>query len=208
MKLIALKIGALKPEQAVTDVTQAKALGIDAFALNLGTASEPWATDAVAYMFEAAEANDFKLFFSFDMFHFQDPADFIPMFVNYSSSPAHYMHDGLPFSSTFYGATQTFGEASPNEGWQVHFRDALQAEGVETYFVPAFSDAPNGPADFFSEYDMVDGVMSWDSAWPAQANGLVNVTDEIDTEYNDGAHEVDKTFMMGKIYHHSLLSLS
>lgn len=166
--------------------------------MNLGTTTDDWAVENVQNLFDAANDNDFKLFFSFDMNWFTDPSDFIPLFLEYASDPAYYHHDGRPFTSTFYGGTANFGEDNPNDGWQIHFKDALEDQGVETYFVPAFSDATNASSDFFSSFPVVDGAMSWDTAWPAQESGLVNVSSEIDQEYLDGAHDVDKTFMMGK----------
>ena len=51
--------------------------------------------------FSVAEQLGFKLFFSFDMTWFTSPDQFLDYLVAYMSSSAYYLHDGLPFVSTF-----------------------------------------------------------------------------------------------------------
>ncbi len=139
-------------DEAATDVREAKALGIDAFALNVQNTVDSWATNSISYIFAAAESQDFKLFFSFDMDAHNQVSYYLDIFKQYHSSSAYYQHNNLPFLSTFWGATLTFGSSTPNQGWQTQLRDALSNEGISVYFVPAFSNAPNGPTDFFSTY--------------------------------------------------------
>jgi len=188
----------MQPDDAVTDVQDAKALGIDAFAVNVqNTVNDGWAVNALNALFTAAEDNNFKLFFSFDMATVDDISFFIPLFLDRYTSSAYYKHNDLPFVSTFYGATMNFGHSSVSDGWQAELRDALSEKGVEIFFVPAFSNAPKGPTDFFSTYPVVDGVFSWDSSWPWEDSGNVNVSSSIDKEYLSGAKDASKTFMMG-----------
>ena len=149
----------MSAEQAIVDVQQAKAINIDAFALNVQNTVDPWAVDSIRFIFDAATNNDFKLFFSFDMAARSEVSYFLDTFVRYSTSPAYYRHNILPVISTFYGARLTFGSPTPNEGWQRQLKDALRARGIEVYFLPAFSDAPNGPTNFFSTYPV--GVVFW-----------------------------------------------
>ncbi|KAF8912344.1 glycosyl hydrolase family 71-domain-containing protein [Mucidula mucida] len=178
-------IGTMTADEAATDVREAKALGIDAFALNVQNTVDSWATNSISYIFAAAESQDFKLFFSFDMDAHNQVSYYLDIFKQYHSSSAYYQHNNLPFLSTFWGATLTFGSSTPNQGWQTQLRDALSNEGISVYFVPAFSNAPNGPTDFFSTYPVVDGRRN------------VNVSSTVDMQYHTGAINADKTFMMG-----------
>lgn len=148
--------------EAITDVQQAQALGIDAFAINIQNTVDSWATDAVSDLFAAAEQNHFKLFFSFDMAVQTEVSYYLDIFRQYANSTAYYTHNDLPFVSTFFGATLTFGSDNPNDGWQSQLRDVLSADGYEIYFLPAFSDAPNGPTDFFSTYPVRRPIVRFD----------------------------------------------
>jgi hypothetical protein len=89
----------MQEHQAVLDVTQAKAMDFDAFALNV-ISTDAWSMNALSYIFQAAAAIGFHLFFSFDMTHFTDPSQFIPLLKMYIGSPAYYHYNGLPFVST------------------------------------------------------------------------------------------------------------
>jgi glucan endo-1,3-alpha-glucosidase len=89
-------------DEALQDVQDAKALGANAFALNIGTATASWSTTSVSYLFDAAnQVGDFKLFFSFDMTGFSDPSQFLAYLASYVSNDAYYQYDGKPFVSTF-----------------------------------------------------------------------------------------------------------
>lgn len=90
----------MTPDQAVTDVTQAKAMGCDAFALNI-ISLDWWSTASVQYLFDAAAAAGFKLFFSFDMLHFSSPSQFFPLLLLWYTHAAYYLHNGLPFVSKY-----------------------------------------------------------------------------------------------------------
>jgi hypothetical protein len=87
-------------EQAVTDVTQAKAMGFDAFALNI-LSTDSWSTSAIAFLFQAAMLIGFQLFFSFDMRSFSAPSQFLPLLEQYVSNPAYYKYNSLPFVSMY-----------------------------------------------------------------------------------------------------------
>lgn len=73
-------------------------MGFDAFALNV-ISTDPWSMSAIAYLFQAAAAIGFHLFFSFDMTHFSDPSQFFAILKMYIGSPAYYHYDSLPFVS-------------------------------------------------------------------------------------------------------------
>lgn len=124
---------------------------------------EDWSTEAVASLFTAASGTDFKLFFSFDMGHFTDPSQFLPILEQYACHGNYYLYDSKPLVSTFDGGQLTFGSSSPNAGWQSTFKDAA---GVDVFFVPDFNDATGYPDNFFDTFTVVDGAFSWESAWP------------------------------------------
>ncbi|CAF3482461.1 unnamed protein product [Adineta steineri] len=164
----------MQPWQAVIDVQEAQSVGIDAFALNVAS-TDTWSTNAIQYLFDAAaQYNNFKLFFSFDMIHFTHPSQFLGLIEQWHNHQSYYSHNGHPFVSTFYGARLSFGESSPSNGWQKHYREPLQAKGIWTYFVPAFSDAMGSPTGFTYAFPVIDGVMNWDGAWPYESDGQVD----------------------------------
>ena len=183
--------------EALTDVQQAAAVGFDALALNVQDTTDTWATDAVQYLFEAAATTDMQLFFSFDMSVLTSPSQFLPMLEQWITNDTYYTYNDLPFVSTFYGGTLTFGASSSNAGWEEYYTDALSALGIETYFVPAFSDSPDTPSEFFEDFTVVDGMMCWDCAWPATSDTPVNVSSTVDAEYLEAGHAANKTYMMG-----------
>lgn len=87
-------------DQATTDVTQAKAMGFDAFALNV-ISSEQWSTAAIALLFQAAAKIGYLLFFSFDMTNFSSPDQLLPILFQYIGNPAYYKYQNLPFVSMY-----------------------------------------------------------------------------------------------------------
>ncbi|TFK94672.1 glycoside hydrolase family 71 protein [Polyporus arcularius HHB13444] len=186
------------PDEAVKDVQDAKAIGLDAFALNVQDASASWSTSAIQLLFDAAAANDFKLFFSFDMAVLDQPSTFLPLFKQYQNNPAYYYHDNRPFVSTFDGGAKSFGASSPNAGWQSQLKDALASSGINPFFVPDFDDYGGATYDaaFFSNYPVVDGVLSWEAAWPEVNEGTANVSSAKDQVAIQAAHAAGKVYMM------------
>jgi len=90
--------------EAAIDVAAAKAMGFDAFALdvlNFDTSSTFWSNTAIANLFAAALAIGFHLFFSFDTLHFTDPSQFFYLLEEYTSHGAYYHWDSKPFVSTY-----------------------------------------------------------------------------------------------------------
>ncbi|RPD67031.1 glycoside hydrolase [Lentinus tigrinus ALCF2SS1-7] len=185
-------------DEAVKDVQDAKAMGLDAFALNVQDVSSGWSTSAIQMLFDAAATNDFKLFFSFDMAVLDQPSTFLPLFRQYQSNPAYYYHDNRPFVSTFDGGAKSFGASSPNAGWQSQFKDALASSGINPFFVPDFDDYGGATYDdaFFSNYPVVDGVFSWEAAWPQESEGIANVSSAKDQVAIQASHATGKVYMM------------
>lgn len=125
------------------EIQEAKALGLDGFAVNLGgwTSSNPnhhyktW----LANLFEAArlEGPDFKLFISADTCCSLTASDIQDLIKTYSKHPNHYLYEGRPMLITFVG--QQKGEAF----WQDEVLTPLRQQGYNVYFVPYFSSIPS-----------------------------------------------------------------
>lgn len=93
---------------------------------------------------------------------------------------------------------KSFGENSPDSGWQIHYKEALASLGISTYFVPDFSDA-NANADLslmYEIYSVTDGLFNWESSWPTIGEGIANVSSTMDEQLMDAASAASKTYMM------------
>lgn len=189
--------------QAASDVRDAKALGIDAFALNIQNVVDSWATDAVKMLFEAANDQGFGLFFSFDMavLNEQDPGSFLPFFGQYAANTAYYKYEDKPFVSTFNG-----GILQNGGDWTRKLRDGIEADGFTPYFVSDFGLYSSSSASASSSlmgslktYSAVDGVFSWETAWPAQDDGISNILSSVTDKVGlDAAHATGKSYLMRK----------
>jgi glucan endo-1,3-alpha-glucosidase len=181
--------------EATIDIRDAITAGFDAFALNLPS-TDSWATDAVSHLFAAASGTSFKLFFSFDMTRFSNPSQFLPVLEQYAANESYYLQNGRPFVSTYKGGTLTFGQSNANTGWTVAFRQPLVQRGIDPFFVPDFDDANGYPSGFFETFTVADGAFSWESAWPQNSQGRVNVSDSVDQSVLQEAMAARKMYMM------------
>jgi glucan endo-1,3-alpha-glucosidase len=193
-------IGSITPEHTNQDIIDAKNLGLDAFALNLGMplpltspvthtdffadSMDGWATDTVNHLFDQADASSFGLFFSFDHNHFTSPTEYTEYLKPFLTRPSYFKYNAKPLVSTFNG------EAISNDDW-ASFKSAVG----DVLLIPGFSNAVPSP-DFFSTRSALDGVFNWNS-WPAAASGKVDVSDVDDTTYLSAAHSQSKLFIMG-----------
>jgi hypothetical protein len=146
-----------------SDMKLAKAAGIDAFALNIGTDSYNEAQ--LGYAYESAAANDMKVFISFD-FNWYSPSGDAgkvgELIKAFGSKPAQLMVDNKVFVSSFAG-----------DGLSV---DAVRAAaGTDIFFAPNFhpEQTPDPSA--------VDGALNWvawdsDGANKAPKPGGTNLT--------------------------------
>ncbi|KAL2670071.1 hypothetical protein Neosp_014952 [[Neocosmospora] mangrovei] len=165
------------PEQWQKDISDAQAVGIDGFALNIGT--DTWTLTQLHQAYAAAEAASFGLFLSFDMQTASfDSAAVIDLINTFKDSSAQIKTDNRPLVSTFEGA-----------GW------ADQWESVRTgtggiFLVPDWSSI--GPGGLKDKLSIVDGAFSW-NAWPAA--GQTKMTADEDHEYKSVLG--GKPFMMG-----------
>jgi glucan endo-1,3-alpha-glucosidase len=182
--------------EAVKDVTDAKAVGFDAFALNTHDITDSWALDALGYLFDAADQNGFKLFISFDMsWQTITPSQIPPFLLNYTSRSSYYNIAGRPLVSTYDGGFIA------NSDWLSGFRQPLAAQGINPYFIPNFGDWSGWPNNFFSTYTVADGAFSWESAWPAPGTTISNVSDVVDQNLLQQARTAGKVFLMRKIFY-------
>jgi hypothetical protein len=87
----------------------------------------------------------------------------------------------------------TFGYSSSEVGWETAYKEALASQyNIETYFVPAFLDAP--VADFYQNYPVADGAFNWNS-WPTVAEGKIPVYTRDDVTFMDD-RGTNNTFMV------------
>ncbi|EIW59482.1 glycoside hydrolase [Trametes versicolor FP-101664 SS1] len=148
-----------------SDMTLAKANGIDGFALNVG--NDPFTTTQAQNAYQAAEALDFKLFFSLDMSSFpcttaDDATKLRDLTMQFATSPSQLQVDGKAFVSTFAGEACTFGQADPPSGWRTQFTQHPETTG-KVHFVPSFFI---DPATFNTFTGVMDGDFNFNSGWP------------------------------------------
>lgn len=121
---------------------RAKALGIDAFALNIGVDAY---TDAqLGYAYQSAADNDMKVFISFD-FNWYSPSTGASavgqMIAKYASKSAQLMVDDKVFASSFSG-----------DGLDV--ATMRSSAGVDVFWAPNFHPGQ-------SDASLVDGALNW-----------------------------------------------
>lgn len=109
------QIGYIENDHCRKDIIDAKAVGLDAFALNIGMQSKyprgqasdhvsylaidqlaDWATSTVDRLFNIADELGFKLFFSFDMNrdYFSSPSQYAEYLKKYLGRPSYYKYQG------------------------------------------------------------------------------------------------------------------
>lgn len=179
-------VGGMMEEHVEQDIIHAKALDIDAFALNFDQFAY-WSNDTVDFAFKYAKMHDFKLFFSFDMSEgrFASPAQYADYLKTYIASPAYFSYKGVPLVTTFAGSSVS------NADWQ-SFKDDL---GTPIILMPSFYDV-TPTSTFFTDRPALDGTFNWNS-WPPASSGQVPVSTTDDKTYLSAARASDKLFMMG-----------
>lgn len=130
---------------------RAKSLGIDAFALNIGTDS--YTDTQLNYAYESAADNGMKVFISFDFNWYHDTSDAAVVgqkIAQYGSRPAQLIVDGKVFASSFAGD-------------QLNVPAMRSAAGVSVFW------APNIHPEFGTSFANVDGALNW-LAWDNDGN--------------------------------------
>ncbi|KAI9370272.1 glycosyl hydrolase family 71-domain-containing protein [Aspergillus egyptiacus] len=132
------------------DMKRAKALGIDAFALNIGV--DPYTDRQLDLAYESAANNDVKVFISFDFnwWGIGQGYQVGQKIAQYANRPAQLMVDGKVFVSSFAG-----------DGLDV--AAMRQAAGQDVFF------APNFHPEMGTNMDPVDGLLNW-MAWDNDGN--------------------------------------
>ena len=127
------------------DMTRAKAAGIDAFALNIGT--DDYTDQQLQYAYQSASENDMKVFISFDFNYWSTShgTQVGQKIAQYAGHTAQLKVDGKPFASSFVG-----------DGLDV--ASVRAAAGQEIYF------APNFRPGFGTDFSPVDCALNW-MAW-------------------------------------------
>ncbi|KAF1952324.1 glycoside hydrolase, partial [Byssothecium circinans] len=155
------------------DMKQAKAAGIDAFALNIGLDS--YTDTQLGYAYKSASDNGMKVFISFDFNYYTTGSEvaIAEKVKQYASSAGQLRVDNKPFVSTFNGnqeAAKTLNAA------------ALKKAAGDIYLVPNFQ--PKG------SLDGIDGAFNW-MAWPnnganrAPTAAVNNTVENGDTDYKN-----------------------
>ncbi|KAL4912791.1 glycosyl hydrolase family 71-domain-containing protein [Aspergillus aurantiobrunneus] len=132
-----------------SDMQQAKDLGIDAFALNIGV--DPYTDTQLEYAYESAANNDMKVFLSFDFnwYHVDQAAAVGSKIAQYASEPAQLMVDDKVFVSSFAG-----------DGIDV--AQIESSAGTDIFWAPNYHPGEGN-------FDDVDSALNW-MAWDNDGN--------------------------------------
>ncbi|KAL4783131.1 glycosyl hydrolase family 71-domain-containing protein [Aspergillus varians] len=131
------------------DMKQAKALGIDAFALNIGVDSS--ADTQLDYAYESAARNDMKVFISFDFnwYTADQGAAIGSKIAQYANETAQLMVDDKVFVSSFVGDGVDVAQIRSNAG-------------IEIFWAPNYYPGEGN-------FDDVDSALNW-VAWDNDGN--------------------------------------
>ncbi|KAI1081857.1 glycoside hydrolase family 71 protein [Whalleya microplaca] len=178
-------------DHAKQDIDGAISVGFDAFALNVGSPDADWAKNTAQQLFDYAGTKDFKLFFSFDFYGSSDISVHKKLYDQFKDNKAYlrYGSGNKPVVSSYSGG----GVGA--DVWR-NFRDQNNV-----YLIPNPEAAENyyqNPATFFQNWgSALDGVFSWETAWPADSDKPTNVSSSQDEAVKKAADAAQKTYMMG-----------
>ncbi|KOS19884.1 Glucan endo-1 [Escovopsis weberi] len=165
------------PDDYDADMQLAKSVGIDAFALNIGTDS--YTITQLQYAYQSAAKNDMKVFISFDFNWYSTSQGTAvgQMVQQFASMPAQLMVNGKAFVSSFAG-----------DGVDVNAIRA--AAGVPITFVPNWHPELSDPSS-------IDGALNW-AAWDSNGrNKAPDNTGDVTVAQGDAAYI---EWLQGKIY--------
>ncbi|GAA5978492.1 hypothetical protein JCM10908_004377 [Rhodotorula pacifica] len=176
------------------DMISARSVGIDAFAVNLGFYS--WETTQLERIFEAAEQNDFRLFYSFDMLHWNRKGASQTMLndrlLPYAKRDTYHKIDGKIVISTFNGAQDgTYLDgvssfAASNSRWNQLLADVKSKTGLDTYFAPCWLSLKPVSSSDAANLNM-NAVMNW-FAWGGVGETQA-ITARPDANWHDAARK-------------------
>ncbi|PVH95597.1 glycoside hydrolase family 71 protein [Periconia macrospinosa] len=180
-------IGEITDAHTKQDIQDAKALGIDAFALNINKL-EKWATNTVDRLFKNADELGFGLFFSFDMAegagYFTAPDQFQSYLKPFLTRKSYFKYNDKAIVSTFGGEGVSAGQ------W-TSFKQAMGNVVV----IPGYYQK-GAYSNIFDNNNGLDGVFNWNS-WPTFTEGKAKVSTNDDKVFLDAANAKQKLFMMG-----------
>ena len=128
---------------------RALAMGIDAFALNIGV--DPYTDQQLGYAYQSAATNGMRVFISFDFnwWNTGEASSIGSKIAQYASLPAQLKYNGATFVSSFAG-----------DGLDVP--TMRSAAGTPLFFMPNFHPGQGNFAE-------IDGALNW-MAWPNNGN--------------------------------------
>ncbi|CAI6334123.1 unnamed protein product [Periconia digitata] len=155
------------------DMQQAKAAGIDAFALNIGL--DDYTEKQLDFAYQSAADNDFKVFISFDYNYYTtgSEAAVASLIKKYGGKPSQLIYNNKIYVSTFNGNQEPAKTLNA---------PALKAAAGDIYLCPNFM--PKGSSEG------IDCAFNW-AAWPNNGanrapTSAVNLTVEMgDTDYKN-----------------------
>ncbi|KAI1094115.1 glycoside hydrolase family 71 protein [Rostrohypoxylon terebratum] len=174
---------------AQLDIDGAINVGFDAFALNVGNPTADWAINTAQQLFDYAATKPFKLFFSFDFYGNGDISQHQTLFSRFKDHTAYLRYNNLPVVSSYSG-----GNVGPDT-WK-NFKNTNNV-----YLIPnpeADGNYYSNPEAFFRSWgDAVDGVFTWETAWPYTSDTPANVSSAKDQATKSAADAAGKAYMMG-----------
>ncbi|RMJ16036.1 hypothetical protein CDV36_004309 [Fusarium kuroshium] len=182
------------------DIKDAKAMGLDGFSLNIAKPDRSFVRSTMNDMFDFAAGQDFGLHISMDLWAAGDKPDpkgipdYKSLFVDFFGHPAYERGaNGFPMVTTFSSG------GSDNLTWE-DWRDQF----AQKVFVIPNLDAIPGYWEFhpgFWEHwgQVVDGLFSWESAWPLREGKGGAFPGDIgpDMPLINGMKEYKKKYMIG-----------
>ncbi|MBW0473799.1 hypothetical protein O181_013514 [Austropuccinia psidii MF-1] len=140
------------------DMALAKAMGIDAFAINIGR--DKTNQKQLPLIYEVAERISFGVFISFDMGYYgqnNSSEDIISLIKTYAFRKGQFHYQGKPLVATSSGEVKgTFLDNNPN--FDAAWSNLKKRLGFQIYFLPCWTGYKP------SQASSVDGLLSWD-AW-------------------------------------------
>lgn len=209
-------VGTVTQDHAHQDIDDAKAMGLDGFALNIGDATQPYVDETLHDLFGYAEyVGGFWLYISMDVYasgaacyagstSCNGPYDYASIFDWTLASSAYYKGpNGFPMISTFSSG------GFVNTTWQ-NWKNTL---ANQMYFIPDFDETAgyyggeeSYPGWYYYWGGVVDGLFSWESAWPKRGNpspgtvgGLYPGDTSPDNTVQTGTIQYNKGYMMGNL---------
>ncbi|EIW80344.1 glycoside hydrolase family 71 protein [Coniophora puteana RWD-64-598 SS2] len=171
----------------VNDMTTAKNIGIDGFALNMA-GNDYEVNPQLGYAYAAAEQVGFQLFYSFDMTSTWDANTIAGIVAQYASSSSTFHYNSKVLVSTYSG--ESYGDSF----WS-SVKSTLSGQGIDIALAPAFTSYrdPSQASNLLSTFPSIDGFYNWWS-WPNDVG--TNLTTDTDVAYQAAAQSRGGPYIM------------